>query len=106
MNEDGNLLEVCGELCQILGYEDFAEFAKWWETCPEAWQDILKDARWGDMVSFTWNWQNGGEEYQISFNAIFAKHAGNGNLVFWLHGFPGVIQCGIIERYMKRGWVP
>jgi len=85
MDEDGNLVEECGELCQLLEFQDFEDFAAWWRTCPETWQNILIDARWGDMVSFTWNYVDEGRPAPLTLNAIFVKDAGTGRLKFWLH---------------------
>jgi len=75
----------CGELCQLLGFSDWDTFNSWWSTLAGLldgkFQKMLIDAKWGDILSFTWDPETTGPS-SIQ-NMAFVKDFGTDKLKFW-----------------------
>jgi RHS repeat-associated protein len=75
----------CGELCQLLGFSDWDTFNVWWSKLKSLsgglFQRMLINAKWGDMLSFTWDPQMIGP--RLTQNMVFAKDFDTGKLTFW-----------------------
>ncbi len=75
----------CGELCQLLGFSDWDTFNAWWSTLAGLldgkFQKMLIDAKWGDILPFTWDPETIGPP--LIQNMAFVKDFGTGKLKFW-----------------------